>query len=291
MRHLHQALASLVLLASVSLTGCQSIHGGRKACDQASLCDSACDSMPIGFDESCDWGGCTSGSVKLVRGRENAVLDGLGSMLGSINKLALWDRRADNHSISPQTEQAVVQYLNQNGLSSTLVRSNQYDPIGEWRRLSSNKSMSAPLRYTFGTYDWLKYTILPGRLIGGDWYNPFSDTVHLYSDIPTIGLAKAAYAKDVHSRPDPAGYAASQDFPIFGLYHETLANREVLRFTRSQGGSAAAAEAERILYPDLAGTIGAQTLGFLPYGSVVGRGAGAVVGHAARAVKDGVVRR
>ena len=290
MRRLRQAFVSTVLLASVALTGCQTIHGSRNACDQPLMCQDSCDSMAVGCDDSCDWDGCTSGSVELVRGRKIPMLDGFGSMLGSINKLALWDRRADNHNVSPQTERAVVQYLSQNGLRSTLVRSNQYDPIGEWQRLAANKRMAAPLRYTFGTYDWLKYTILPGRLIGGDWYNPFTDTVHLYSDIPTIGLAKAAYAKDVHSRSDPASYAASQDLPIFGLYHEALANREVLRFTRSRGDTAAVTEAERILYPDLAGAIGAQTLGFLPYGSVVGRGAGAVVGHATRAVKDGVMR-
>ena len=290
MRFLRQAFVSTVLLASIALTGCQSIHGNRNACDQASSCQTACDSMVIGCAASCESRIGTSGGVQLLRGRKIALLDGFGSVLGSVNKLALWDRRADNHNISPQTENAVVQYLRENGLGKTLVRSNQYDPIGEWQRLVSNKRMAAPLRYTFGTYDWLKYTILPGRLTGGDWYNPFSDTVHLYSDIPTIGLAKAAYAKDVYSRSDPATYAALQDLPLVGLYHETIANREVLQFTRSYGGSAAVTEAERILYPDLAGSIGAQTLGIIPYGSVVGRGAGAVVGHTARAVKDRVVR-
>ncbi|WP_404309717.1 hypothetical protein [Neorhodopirellula lusitana] len=290
MRFLRQAFVSAALLASIAVTGCQSIHGSRNACDQAPFCQSACDSMAVGCDALCDSGGGTSGNVQLVRGRKVALLDGLGSVLGSVNKLALWDRRADNHNISPQTEEAVVQYLRENGLGSTLVRSNQYDPIGEWHRLASNKRMAAPLRYTFGTYDWLKYTVLPGRLTGGDWYNPYSDTVHLYSDIPTIGLAKAAYAKDVYSRSGPASYAALQDLPLIGLYHETIANREVLQFTRSHGGSAAVTEAERILYPDLAGSIGAQTLGIFPYGSVVGRGAGALVGHTALAVKDRVVR-
>ena len=280
MRFFRLAFASAILLATVMLTGCQSIHGGHNSCDQA-----PCDSMAVGCDSA---GGCAGGSVQLVRGRKMPILDATGSALGTLNKIALWDRRADNHNISPRTERAVVQYLQQNGLRSTLVRSNQYDPIGEWTRLTQNKSMAAGWRYTFGTYDWLKYTLLPGRLTGGDWYNPFSDTVHLYSDIPAIGVAKAAYSKDVHSRPDPALYAASQDLPLIGLYHENIANQESINFNRSFGGPAGEAEANRILYPDLAGAIGAQTLGFLPYGSTFGRAAGAILGRTARAAKNGL---
>ena len=87
------------------------------------------------------------------------LLDRTASSLGFANKLALWDSRADNHNISPQTETAIVNYLQQNGLGSTLVRVNQYDPVDEWRRLVANKRMAAPWRYTVGTYDWLKYTL------------------------------------------------------------------------------------------------------------------------------------
>ena len=123
--------------------------------------------------------------------------------------------------------------------------------------------------------------------MGGDWYNPFTDSVHLYSDIPAIGLSKAAYAKDVHSRSLPGTYASFQDAPIIGLYHEKLANDEVVNHLKQHGSAAQVAEAERILDPDFSGSVGAQTLGFLPYGNVYGRAAGALVGQAARQIKGG----
>jgi hypothetical protein len=167
-----------------------------------------------------------------------------------------------------------------------LVRSNQYDPIGEWGRLVANKRMAAPWKYTFGTYDLLKYTLIPGRLVGGDWYNPFTDTVHLYSDIPAIGLAKAAYAKDVHTRTLPGTYSAGQDVPILGLWHESLANAEVLDYLERRGSQPDVSEARRILIPDFGGALGSQVLGFLPYGSVYGRAAGALTGHAYRELTD-----
>jgi hypothetical protein len=255
-------------------------------CDDDAFCDSiggpcdACDALPA------------RGSGQLARGRRIKWLDDLGSFVGTVNKIALWDKRADNHRVSPQTERAVLTYLRRNQLDSVLVRSNQYDPLGEWKRLVANKRMAAPWKYTFGTYDWLRYTLVPGRVFGGDWYNPFTDSVHLYSDIPAIGLAKAAYAKDVHGREYPGTYASVQDTPLLGLWHETLANQEAIRYVKRTGTRADVAEAERILIPDFGGAIGAQALGFLPYGHVYGRAAGALGGHVYRELSgDGATRQ
>ena len=294
-RYLCSFIVALCVLGS---SGCRSLSPGASSspCDASTCvldvdCDSSFDSIACdggcNFDGSCDSdGGCDSlGFGQVVRGRKIAWLDRTGSVLGSINKLALWDRRADNHDVSRSTETAVVSYLQQHGLGNTLVRVNQYAPIDEWRRLTSNKRIAAPWRYTFGAYDWLKYTLIPGRLMGGDWYNPFTDSVHIYSDIPAIGLSKAAYAKDVHSRTLPGTYASFQDAPLIGLYHEKIANAEVINHIKKHGNPTQLAEAKRILEPDFSGSIGAQTLGFLPYGSVYGRAAGALVGHATRQVQ------
>lgn len=296
---------AMTALASLLFTGCASLQSGLSPTGGTPIvCDDACDGyagcdQPGCPDPGCiaGWdgmagGGCDTcyfgrnGNIQIVRGRAYALLDGIGDVFGVANKLALWDRRADNHRVSPSTEMAVATYLREHQLNRTLIRVNQYDPIDEWKRLMANDSISPGWKYTFGAYDWLKYTLIPGRLVGGDWYNPFSDSIHLYSDIPSIGLAKAAYAKDVYSRDYPGTYAAGQDVPIFGMWHETLANQDVLRYLKRRGNSASVAEAERILYPDYGGAWGAQVLGFLPYGNVYGRAAGAMAGHAVRNVKE-----
>jgi len=78
----------------------------------------------------------------------------------------------------------------QNRLNSVLVRSNQYAPLDEFKRMVANDRIRPVWKSTFGTFNLLKYTLLPGRLVGGDWYNPYSNSLHIYSDNPTIAISR-----------------------------------------------------------------------------------------------------
>jgi len=108
---------------------------------------------------------------------------------------------------------------------------------------------------------------------------------YIYSDIPAIALSRGAYAKDVKKRKHPGTYAAVQGVPIVGMWHETLAKNEVLRYEESHGTTEQQEETHRILNPDYGGSWGGQIASFLPYGNVFGRLAGAAVGHVANGVR------
>jgi hypothetical protein len=245
----------------VLLTGCQSIGGGG---------GSAC--LRCRDPET---------GILVERGRPSAVIDGIGCVVGVPTKLALLDCRADNHDVSPQTEAALLRYLDRNQLNTSMVRVNQYDPCGEWQRLVSNKEYCAGWRYTGGMYNFLKYTLLPGRIFGGDWYNPFTDTTHVYSDITPLVISRAAYAKDVRSRSHPGAYATTQVLPLVKMVSETLARQEALAYSDRHSGDVDPEEARRILAPDYGSSWGGQIGAFLPFGTQLGRLAGAAVGHAA----------
>ncbi len=131
------------------------------------------------------------GSPQVQRGEKRKVIDAVGWVVGIPSKILLWNRRMDNHNISQRTEEVVTEYLAVNALDTTRVRINQYAPGDDWRRLVKNKRVAAPWRYTFGAVATLYETVLPGRLIGGDHYNPYTDTIHLYSDVPAIALHEA----------------------------------------------------------------------------------------------------
>jgi len=223
--------------------------------------------------------------IHVMRGRPNQVIDGIGWVVGIPSKIALWDRRADNHQVSAETESELVDYMTRNDLDSALVRVNQYDPVGEWKRLAQNRRISAGWRYTFGSLMLIEYTLLPGRIMGEDWYNPFTDTINVYSDIAPLSMAEAAYAKDVQSREYPGPYAVGQELPVLGIWHETIATREVLKDVEQRGTDEDREEAYRILYPSYGGTWGTSLASFVPYGHVFGRLAGSAVGHAANGVR------
>lgn len=220
--------------------------------------------------------------VQIERGRPNRLLDGSGRILGVPRQLLLWDRRVNNHQISSKTEQSGAEYLSENDLPEVLVRVNQYAPLAEWSRLTTNRRIGAGWRYTVGALDMLLYTLIPGRLVGDDWYNPFTDTINLYSDVPAIALHEAAYAKDIHHRRCPGTYAVIQHLPLVGMWYRTNATRDALQYIEQRGGSAAELqEAERILYPLYGGAAGGQIGTFVPI-PFVGYAltpAGAVVGH------------
>lgn len=224
--------------------------------------------------------------IQVERGRPNRVVDGIGWVVGIPSKVALWDRRADNHQVTPDTEERLVDYMRHQHLNSTLVRVNQYDPLGEWRRLTQNKRISPGWRYTFGSLMLVEYTLLPGRILGEDWYNPFTDTINVYSDLAPLSMAEAAYARDVRGRTNPGPYAVSQELPILGQWHETIATRDVLKYIEHQGDEADRNEAYRILYPSYGGTWGTSIASFVPYGHVFGRLAGAAAGHAVNNVRS-----
>ncbi len=201
---------------------------------------------------------------QIQRGQPRKILDAAGWVVGIPSKLILWDRRAENHRLGPETEEAIARYLESNGLTSVRVRLNQYAPRDDWRRLVANKSVAAPWRYTLGTVNTLYETIVPGRLFGGDHYNPFTNTIHLYSDIPAIALHEGGHAKDFARRKWKGTYAASYLLPLVPLYHESIASADVFAYLEASGTVDQRREAMRVLYPAYGTYVGSAVGTFVP---------------------------
>lgn len=204
--------------------------------------------------------------AQIVRGRPNRVLDASdwvwpGSWLG---KLILWDRRVDNHKIGEETEEVMRRYLAANELTHVKVRLNQYDPGGEFRRIRHNKSMGAGWRYTIGMVSWLHYTILPGRFFGGDHYNPYSNTINLYSDIPAIAVHEGGHAKDLANRKWKGTYSFAYVLPLVNLHHEALASNDALGYLRAHESEALQREGYRLMHPAYGTYLGANAGIFFP---------------------------
>ena len=169
-----------------------------------------------------------------------------GSLL---SKLILWNKDVDSHQFSKETEDALRVYLAANNLTDVKVRINSCNVPGELKRTLRNKSVGAGWRYTFGMLAWLQYTITPGRFFGGDNYNPYSNTINLYSDSPAIALHEAGHAKDFARRKYKGTYAFAYMIPFFNLYPEAVATRDALGYLRTNETLKDQKEGYNTLYP------------------------------------------
>lgn len=231
----------------------------------------------------CSEEGCTS-TVRVVTGQPNKVIDGAGWVLGIPRKIILWDRRVDNHNVSPDTVAEVATFAEVTQMSDVCVRVNQYAPIDEWKRLTRNDRVSPGWRYTMGTLSLVGYTLLPGRLFGCDEYNPYTNSVYVYSDVPALGMEAAAYAKDVQSRQYPGTYAAANSLPLVSIWHETINTHDTLAYLEANGNDQQRDEGLRILYPNYGASVGGA------FDSPIGVGpilevSGAIIGHATGAYR------
>lgn len=217
-------------------------------------------------------------------GRDAPVVDSLGNLVGIPRKLLLWNRRVKNHRVSDETETELQRYLNVNDLSSVKVRVNQYAPVQEWRRLRDNNQVGPLWRYTAGTFSMLGYTLFPGRIFGHDNYNPYTNTVSIYSDIPSLGIAEMAYAKDIQQANYPGLYAFTQEFAGLDVIHTTRSTQDALDYLAVHASFDDLQEGYNILYPAMGMQVGDSVGSFVPSIDlslgIVGAAAGHVAGRA-----------
>jgi len=257
---------------------------------------SGCTTMPYMYGDGLE--GATTlklrpGEVQVERGRPHPFVDGLGHYLFSLpSKLILFDWRVDNHAISPEVENALIAYLQANGLSHVKVRLNQYAPGAEWSRLVRNRDIHGFWRFTLGAMNTTFYTIFPGRVFGGDHYNPYTNTIHLYSGHSSIALHEGAHAKDIASRRLPGFYSAVRMFPLVPLYQEGVATGDTVGYHRVECLPEEEKADYKILYPAYGTYVAGEALDWIDSSYPVKlaiQAAAAIPGHAVGRIRSALV--
>jgi len=256
-----------------------------------SLYVSGCATLPYRCSQSsmpeCD----QQKEVVVEYGRPHKTLDGIAWFLGIWSRLLPLNSHVNSHNLSAENQERLIAYLEANDLTDVLVRVNQYDPKGEWHRLQENRRISAGWRYTAGTLSLVPYSLLPGRVFGGDQYNPFTNTLYLNSDVSAVALHEAAYAKDIHLRSLPGCYAVINGVPLLSMWRHTVGVNDVLGYARTHDDWALERETYRVVYPQMgvhsmafAGTVVPFWDGILL--SVAGAAAGHATGQIALSRRD-----
>lgn len=237
---------------------------------------------------------------QIDRGRPNAFVDGIGNYVFSLpSKLLLLNWKMNNHHVSEATEAELHEYLAANGLCNVKVRLNQYAPGGEWSRLARNREMPGAWRWTFGLLSVSFYTILPDRvfagLLGGDSYNPYTNTISIYSDLEAVGLHEGGHAKDfaeVRNRHWRGLYAVVRILPLVPLWQEGAATSDAIGWVKTNGDAGDEKGAYRTLYPAYGTYVGGEASQWVPAGWIAWtvRLGAVAVGHLAGQVRALFVR-
>lgn len=214
----------------------------------------------------------------IEEGQRRPIIDAAGWVVGIPAKILLWDRRAKNHQVTDRTRDAVADYVERNGMNDICIRVNQYAPWDEWRRLHENVEVGPGWRYTVGACSVLGYTLFPGRIFGHDKYNPYTNSLYVYSDIPALGIQAAAYAKDLRTRSHPGTYAFVNELPVASMWHQTLATQDAIDYVAATGDRQAREESLVILYPHYGLMAGGTVEGVLLGSPLIPLG-GLVLGH------------
>lgn len=213
-------------------------------------------------------------------GKPYLLIDGLGWLFAIPSRIILWDWRVGNRRIQPETVEVLERYIEVNDLERVKVRVNQYDPVGEWRRVLGNKAVGPGWRYTIGILNAVFYTIIPQRIFGGDNYNPYSHTINIYSDVPAIAVHEGGHAKDFAQQLYKGTYAFVYILPFVALHHEKMATDDALGYLQTFENLELQKEGYRLLYPAYGTYVGGVGVDILsgPYDLVFFAGS-VVSGH------------
>ena len=217
---------------------------------------------------------------QLERGHSIPPVDFVGNVLSLPMKLLLWSWKFNLHSISTPTEDKLIEYLEARhlaGLKDARFQLNEYNPGQDLSRLIHNHYVAWPYRLLLGLPITLVVDVLlPGRLFPwGDYYNPYTNTVHLYSDHPAVALHEAGHAHDFATRRFKGTYAAIRLIPFVDLYQEYKASKEAISYLKEIQDHPTELSAYKILYPAYGTYVGGYL--FPPIGTL----GGVLLGHAA----------
>lgn len=217
---------------------------------------------------------------QITRGAAIAPIDFLGNVLSLPGKLILWNWKFNLHSISSETEAKLVEYLDARDLPAfedTAYKLNQYSPFADLKALAKNGHVGWPYRLLIGLpLTLITDVLLPGRIFPwGDYYNPYSNTVHLYSDDAPISLHEAGHAYDISDFPLKGTYALIRLVPFIDLYQEWRATDNAIDYLVETGDREMEDRAYKVLWPAYGTYLG----GYAPV--PLASAAGAVLGHIA----------
>jgi hypothetical protein len=164
---------------------------------------------------------------------------------------------------SPETLEALEQYLDQNGIHDLNIAIDEYSPSEQWWRTMENRQVGALCRYPCGMVTWLAGTLLPDRVFNRTGYDPFSNTLVVNCDNKAEILAAAASAKELRRYKLRGAAAVMPYVPFASLTHHGRVTQDVVTYARMEDDW----ELERGTYELRYPLLGAESVGTFVFSS------------------------
>lgn len=197
------------------------------------------------------YSGINPQNPQFERGIPVPPLDFLGDLLSKLPQLLFWDLRYGNHHISIETEKTMEAFVRKYEINDVKIRLNQWAPHKEIGRLFANQHIAWPYKIIF--FPSTLISSLLGRPFGGllisDYYDPGSNTIHIFSDHSAIALHEAGHALDFSRKEWKGTYAIARILPGVNLFQESVASEEALLYFEETKYYDQLLDAYKILYP------------------------------------------
>lgn len=180
------------------------------------------------IDFSSDSIDITTDRYHFVKGKDPKALRGLGQVLSAPMKLFFWDYNIGWGADATRTRALLAMVEDDKDIDHLTIRVNQNAPLTDLCRLFTDPRLTARnniiSRSTLGVLDVLKSGI-ESKLWRCDYYNPFTQTAVVYSNVEGVGAHEIGHKIDFQRFPNDWVYALCRPFPPVMLYQEWRASQ------------------------------------------------------------------
>ena len=123
-------------------------------------------------------------------------------------------------------------YLEDNELEALNIEFQTETPKDDWNRLEANTSINPLLKYPLGSFNWLSNAITKPSFWGRNYYDPYTNTMHINSNNNLEIMAEMSYAKIIQRQSYPGLYALGSKLPFISILVQKQKTNEMIAYAK-----------------------------------------------------------
>ena len=136
--------------------------------------------------------------------------------------------------LSSSTLRIMNDYLEDNDLKALNIEFQTESPKEDWHRLEANAAINPLLKYSLGSLDWLSNAITKPSFWGRNYYDPYTNTMHINSNNNLEIMAEMSYAKIIQRQSYPGLYALGSKLPFISFWAQKQKTNEMIAYAKSK---------------------------------------------------------